>query len=561
MQAAQRSDLIDTLISNFQSRIQTPQKSNILDKSGAPIIKPESIQFRRQAAKKSGSMKKWRPSRLGSEDLFADERTDIVERSIDLSNNDPNAAGVVDTFASTIVGSGLRPHPKLDADALGLSEDEIGEIEEKQKQVYRIWNPLADAAARMSFNQIQFLAQREIVQYGEFLFLAQMFDDPLRPYSLALQTINPLRLKTPIDLNADANIKDGVEIGKYGEPVGYWIKKSANRFGRALDISTNFVRIPARAGHRYKVLHGFPIFEPEQVRGMPFFSPGMKFFRDLSDYLDAELVSAIVTAAFSVFIETGESNPYTTAQAMQTITETGYKSDLTTYDERYEELQPGAILYGNTGEKPHTISAERPGRTFEPFIKSILKSIANSIGIPYPVLFKDFDNMNYASYRSAMLEAWRVFKSRRGWLGEKLCQPVWNMLIEESYLRNDIKMPKFYKNFWQYLQVDWIGPPKGQIEPIKEVQAEILAINNRLKSREESMLESGREFRPTMEQIEKEQDLMDELGIAPESALEAAESEPVGNPDQLNAPFYYQDAFGQWQYDLRSNMGENQDGN
>jgi lambda family phage portal protein len=562
MPQAQRSDLFENLIDAFQARIQTPAKSRILDKSGAPIVKPESIQFHRLAGKKTGTMKKWRPSRLGSDNLIADERVDIVERSIDLSNNDPNAAGVVDTFASTIVGSGLRPHPKLDSDALGLSDDQIGEIEEKQKRVYRVWNPFADAAARMSFNQIQFLAQREIVQYGEFLFLIQMLDDPLRPYSLALQTINPLRLKTPIDLNNEPNIKDGVETGRHGEPKAYWIKKSAARLGRSLDISTNFVRIPARAGHRFKVLHGFPVFEPEQVRGLPFFSPGMKFFRDLSDYLDAELVSAIVTAAFSVFIETGDSNPYTTAQAMQTITETGYKSDFSTYDERYEELEPGSILYGNTGEKPHTISADRPGRTFEPFIKSILKSISNSVGIPYPVLFKDFDNMNYASYRSAMLEAWRVFKSRRGWLGEKLCQPIWNMLIEESYLRKEIKMPKFYKNFWQFLECDWIGPPKGQIEPIKEVQAEILAINNHLKSREESALEAGRDFRPTMEQIAKEQSLMDELEIEPPDAVDATDTEPVGNPQQLQLwPSGYYDNSGNYiPYTFNDSLGETTNG-
>ena len=316
------------------------------------------------------------------------------------------------------------------------------------------------------------------------------------------------------------------------------------------------------AGHRYKVLHGFPILEPEQIRGIPFFSPAMKMFRDLSDYLDAELVSNIVTAAFSVFIETGASDPYGTAQAMATITETGYKSDSSTYDNRYEEIEPGAVMYGNTGEKPHTLAADRPGRSFEPFIKSILKSIANSVGIPYPVLFRDFEGMNYASYRSAMLEAWRVFKSRRQWLNEKLCRPVYNMLIEEAYLRNNIKMRLFYKNFWQYMQCEWIGDAKGQIEPIKEVQAEILAINNRLKSREESLLEQGREFKPTMEQIKKEQILMDELEIQPEAAGENIETEPVGNPTQLslNFPTPFQDQFGVWHYPDLTKSGEYTDG-
>ena len=539
MNESARSAILNSALNQLQSKIAVmpPSKSRILDKSGAPIMKSDSIEYKRLAAKKTGSMRKWRPTRA-----ILDERTDIVERAIDLSINDPNAAGVVDTFASTVVGTGLRPHPKLSADALGLDEQTISKIEDSQKREFAIWNLFADAGQRMTFNQMQFLAQRMIVQYGEFLFLVPMLKDSMRPYSLALQTINPLRLKTPVDLSRDSNIKNGIEIGPYGEPVAYWIKKSETDFARKSDVSTNFLRISAKAGHRWRVLHGFPVIEPEQNRGLPFFTPAMKTFRDLSDFLDAELVSNIVTAAFAVWIETGASDPYGTANAMATITETGYKSDYSNYDERYEEIESGAIMYGNTGEKPHLLAAERPGRTFEPFVKSVLKSIANSIGIPYPVLFKDFDGMNYASYRSAMLEAWRVFKNRRQWLGEKLNAPIWNMLIEESYLRNNIKMPRFYKNFYQYTQCDWIGPPKGQIEPIKEVQAEILAIKNNLKSREESLLESGRDFNATMNQIQKEKKIMDEKDISPAADESTQPTEPAGNPTQLQIwPPYHPD--------------------
>jgi lambda family phage portal protein len=531
MNETARSAILNSALNQLQTRFAVlPQpKSKILDKSGAPIMKSDFIEYKRLAAKKTGSMKKWRPTRA-----ITNERSDIVERAIDLSINDPNAAGVVDTFASTVVGTGLRPHPKLSADALGLDEETISKIEDSQKREFAIWNLFADAGQRMTFNQIQFLAQRMIVQYGEFLFLVPMLKDPMRPYSLALQTINPLRLKTPVDLSRDPNIKNGIEIGSYGEPVAYWIKRSETDYSRKSDVSTNFLRISAKAGHRWRVLHGFPVIEPEQNRGLPFFAPAMKTFRDLSDFLDAELVSNIVTAAFAVWIETGAADPYGTANAMATITESGnYKSDYTQYDERYEEIESGAIMYGNTGEKPHLLAAERPGRTFEPFVKSVLKSIANSIGIPYPVLFKDFDGMNYASYRSAMLEAWRVFKNRRQWLGEKLNAPIWNMLIEESYLRNNVKMPRFYKNFYQYLQCDWIGPPKGQIEPIKEVQAEILAIKNNLKSREESLLESGRDFNSTMDQIEKEKKIMQQKDINPAADESTQPTEPAGNPTQL----------------------------
>ena len=531
-----REQFLENILDRLSAQLQ-PRKSKILNSSGNPIIYPDNIEFRRVAAKQTGSMRKWNPIRLGSDILSASDREMIVSRAVDLSQNDPNAAGVVDQFASTVIGTGLKPHPILSAKTLNLSDDQISEIENRQKEIYENWNPFADAAGKMSFNQIQFLAQRMTVEYGEYLFLLPMLKDESRPYSLALQAINPLRLKTPRDLSRDPNIKDGIELGRYGEPVAYWIKKSESNFNRISDLSTNFLRIPAKAGHRFKVLHGFPILEPEQVRGVSFFAPAMKFFRDLADYLDAELVSAIVTAAFAVFIETGSLDPLGSAQAMATINDTGYKSDSSEYENRYEEIEPGGVYYGNSGEKPHLLEAERPGRTFEPFIKSILKSISNSLGIPYPVLFRDFDGMNYASYRSAMLEAWRVFKSRRQWLGEKLCQPVYQMLIEESYLRGEIELDQFYKNYWNYTKCQWIGPSKGQIEPIKEVQAEILAINNRLKSREESMLEQGRDFKSTMDQILKEKNYMSEKGIEVDEQPGEGSTQPenisVDNQDEV----------------------------
>ena len=42
--------------------------------------------------------------------------------------------------------------------------------------------------------------------------------------------------------------------------------------------------------------------DAEQVRGWPYFTPAMKYFRDLNDLLNAELVSSVVTAALAYFI-------------------------------------------------------------------------------------------------------------------------------------------------------------------------------------------------------------------------------------------------------------------
>jgi len=511
----------------------------IFGPDGRPASLPakQAFQYERRSASRKGTLKTWIPRQLDTSQA-AYERERIAERAIDLVNNDAAASGVVDAFANTVVGPGLNPHPILDADNLGIEKEAASAIERRQKWVFSRWSPFADASGRMTFAGITFLSIRNLIQYGEYFFALPMLGDPLRPYSLSVLPIHPLRVKTPIDLLNRADIKDGIEIDANGAPKAYWIKK-ATVGPWSHDMSANFQRIRAKSGHRYRVIHGYVVNDPEQVRGFSKFSPAMKMFKDLSDYLDAELVSNIVTAAFSLFIESQAANPFDTASAYANLSETAYKSDGSTYTERYEELQPGIIMYGGANEKPHVISAQRPGSTFEPFVTLIAKSISNACGIPYPVLYRDFAGMNYASYRSAMLEAWRVFNTQRKFIGTNLCGPVWRMLNEEAYLRGEFDgygMGDFYANITEYCNAEWIGPPKGQIEPIKEVQADVIAIRNNLKTREETALEQGRDFAANVSKLAEEKEMLEDAGLSSDldesNASGMADSGPEDSDEQ-----------------------------
>jgi capsid protein len=81
--------------------------------NGKPLKPSPAYSYQRTAAKRQGSMKNWIPRRLLGRQQEALERERIVERSIDLINNDPHAAGVVEGFAQTVVGSGLVPQPLI----------------------------------------------------------------------------------------------------------------------------------------------------------------------------------------------------------------------------------------------------------------------------------------------------------------------------------------------------------------------------------------------------------------------------------------------------------------
>ena len=492
----------------------TKAAGSIVGLDGRPLSPSGNYSYRKAAAKRTGSMKNWIPTRYYGPNEESRERRQIVERSIDLVASDPNAAGVVDTYATTVVGSGLAPHATLNPDDLGLSKDAIRAIQHRQRSIYQIWQAEADASGRLSFGTIQYVMLRNTIQYGEYLVLLPMLNDPARKYSLACQMINPMRLCTPVDLATNPSIIDGVEIGEYGQPIAYWIQKSARQIGRgttALAVtSKDYLRVPAKTGHRWNVLHGFIAQDTEQYRGYPMFAPAMKFFRDLNDYLDAELVSNIVTAAFSMFIEVqAGGDPLGLANNMLSLS--GETVD-TTNQVRYQELQPGQIMYGNTGEKPHPITAARPGATFEPFTKTIKKAISMALNIPYPVLFKDPEATNFAGFRSAMLDAWRVFMMRRDWLGQD-CQKIWRMLMEEALLRGDWHYENYYTNESLVTRAEWRGAPKGDIEPIKAAQADVILIEKNLKTRAAAIAERGGDLRATLDQLQEEQKMMHDRGI------------------------------------------------
>jgi len=507
----QGDDLFQRAVGALMSAQAGRRKTVLYDARGNVLPPSATYQYKRTAAKREGSLQNWIPRRLLSRQQESMERERIVERSIDLVNNDPHAAGIVDSFATTIVGAGLRPHPALDADVLGMEKEEVRTLQAAQRAVYDAWSPTADAGGRMTDAGIQFLLQCCMLRFGEYLVLLPMLKDAARPYSLAVQVIHPLRLKTPTDLASDPKIRDGVEMGDYGQPVAYWIKKAPGSAAYTPDTSSNFLRIPAKKGHRWNVIHRFIQDDPDKVRGLPFFAPAMKFFRDLNDYLDAELVANVVTAAYALFIETGDADAWDIADNMMhhDNAETGVDQI------RYEEIIPGSVMYGEKGQKPHSLGNTRPGNTFQVFVKEIKKALAMSLDMPYVTLFKDVEETNYAGMRSAMLDAWRVFSHRRAWLGDSYCNPVRTMLLEEAWLRGHFDAADFYDRMQFYCTCRWVGSPKGNIEPIKEIQADILAIKNKLKARAQSIGEQyGGEWRATFDQLEEEESELEARGLS-----------------------------------------------
>ncbi|WP_447983791.1 phage portal protein [Nitrospira sp. Nam74] len=470
----------------------------------------------------------WSPYGGSADADLLPELADLRERSRELNRNDAFAAAITDTVVANVIGTGLRPQAHIDRTVVTIADDLALQFEQQCERAWQRWIPHADAQNRLDFYDIQSLVYRQILENGEVIILPLMVvDDPSRPYSLALEIIEADRLATPSDLVSDRSVREGVKLGSRGEPIGYYIRKAhpGDVDGALItnDTQEAFNYYPAfnTVSGRPNIYHLYRQKRPGQTRGEPFFAPVLAQFKDLGDYLEAEIVSARVGACFSAFIT--KNDPYAAAA--------GATDSQNTRGQRISSLEPGIIDYLAPGEKVEFASPNRPGGTFEPFTMVVLRSIGAALGLPLELVTKDFSKTNYSSARAAMLEARRFFKNAQQWLGTTLCQPVWEMVIYEAWLREDIPALNIFSDLEaDYLAARWIAPGWGWVDPVKEVDSSINSIKSGLSTLAEECAAQGRDWEEVAEQRAREQTKYKHLGLDEPTKAEAkpgAEGQPA----------------------------------
>jgi lambda family phage portal protein len=190
---------------------------------------------------------------------------------------------------------------------------------------------------------------------------------------------------------------------------------------------------------------------------------------------------------------------------------TGYDRNL--QGQYLESLEPGMIRHLLPGESITSFNPQRPSATFEPFVEKMLRAISAALGLPYELVAKDFSKTNYSSARAALLEARRYFKVRQEWLARKLCQPVWEMVLEEAYLRGELGSISFYENKQYWVNASWITPGWEWVDPLKEAQAAEVGIRNGIITYSDLYSAQGKDWEECFEQRKREQEKIKELGL------------------------------------------------
>lgn len=470
----------------------------------------------------------------GAGDADADTIEDLETlrgRSRDLVRNDPHASGLLDTWVGNVVGDGLVPQSRIDRKAVGLSDVQASEF---QRQAERIWTNAGkylDISGLLEVGELQALILYGLFESGETFTLRRAHPRPSPAgLSLALQVVEADRVTSPPNLLADANVRDGIVLDQDGRHTSYWVRKTHPGAAAASWQPDDFVQVPAvdAASGWPNVWHTYRIRRPGQSHGVPFLAPALTTFRDLQQYIRAELIGAKVAACISLWITVNDPLGEAQAATKKTIAE----NLKTSQDQPVELVQPGTIQRLLPGEKIEGFSPNRPNTAFPQFVNRILRSIGVSISHPYELIAQDFSDTNYSSGRMALTEVRRVYEVYRRWFVRRILQKLYELVLEEAVLRGLLWAPAWSQLREEYTRAIWMGPGWQYVDPSKEVAATGDALDRNMTTLAEELASQGKDWEQVFAQraieIQREKD----LGIRVEKPAQP----DAGAPDDEEEP-------------------------
>jgi lambda family phage portal protein len=459
------------------------------------------------ASSSSQELSAWHPRQASADAEILGSRNKIVARSRALYRNSGWAMGGVDKRVDAVVGPRIWLRAKPDFAAMGQSAEWAARWAMQVESMFRLWGTsvrfLCDVERHDHFGGLVRLSYYHYVLDGEALISIQ-FRERGGPLATCLQVFDPDRLSNPDGRPNDRNLRDGVVLDDDGAAIGYWIRNShPDDVGGTDFAAQKWTYFPRESSTgRPLMVHVFDKKRAHQRRAVGRLASVMGRMKMLENYDKTELQAAVVNATFGLFARTQRSSTDVAAslapagdddenEALESFRAGWYdRADLTFNGARVAVLPDGDTL--------DTIAATRPATNFQAYQRAVLNSIAAALGISGEQLSNEWNGINYSNARTLLNEIWRGLLSDRHLFTSKLCTPVYAAVLEEAIARDLVEVPggkvMFYVMRDALCQCDWIGPGRGYIDPLKEINAAQLRISTGVSNLPDEAAEQGNDW-------------------------------------------------------------------
>lgn len=482
-----------------------------------------------EAADQSRTKATWQGSQATSNEEIRRALYRLRARSRDLAQNNDYMKKILSLHVNNIVGPDgftlkvLARDPKTNA--------VLTDVNAIIKRGFFDWSSRAtcDITGRFALPEMCRVLVRTIVRDGEGLVrvIRGSKKDVGNKYGIALQVIETDRL----DINRSTYLDNGnrivmgVEVNTYGKPVAYYIFNEMEPiFQGSVQAGFKSERVPAD-----EIFHLYVAERPEQQRGVPWVHSCLTTLYHVDQAIEASLVAARVGASRMGFIETPDGNAGPLADGMDEV------------GALYEDFAPGKIGVLPPGYKYTEGQAKYPDQGFTPFIEACLRSVSSSLSLQYHSVGNNLAGVSFSSIRSGELESRDHWKGLQAWFIDVFLNPLYSIWLEQALLNNALcygvtGKPLQITDFDTFNVPEWRGRRWDWVDPLKDMNAKVIAINNGLDSRTNVLAELGRDMDDTWHELSEEGKAAEEMDLAIQGLNEPETLTPTQNEQGDQAP-------------------------
>lgn len=466
---------------------------------------------RYDAAGNGRRIKSWNaPSTGPSRVILGTEK--LRNRAMDSVRNDWGSGSVTQKWTTSLIGVGVTP--RWEADDLNVA--------------WAQWVKEADADCVLNAYAMQALAAREWFSSGE-VFLRRRPRSLLTPLSAPVQVqiigseyCPMFDTKSWSGMPAGNEMRQGIEVNKYGRRVAYWMYKEHphDRIGQTPGLY-DLIRIPAD-----EISH---VFEPKrsgQMRGVSELASVLIRIRSSADFEDAVLDRQKLANLFAAFV----TRPAPPEEDVDFDPLTGLPSYYDPKGNPSAGLEPGIFQELAPGENITFSNPPEAGTTFSEYMRTNGLGTAAGSGMPYELMSGDIQNVSDRALR-VVINEFRRFAEQRQWhlVIPMICQPMVDWWAEAMVLAGmpirrllEMKTPEHAPHGWEY------------IHPVQDVEGKVKAIEAGLTSQTAEISKRGDDPKKVFKQRETDAKLNEQYGLpaapAPKVTPTPAASAPAADP-------------------------------
>ncbi|MFK2904569.1 phage portal protein [Dyella ginsengisoli] len=440
--------------------------------------------------------------------IDAELRTDLDRlraRSRDLFKNNEYAVKFGRAIRSNVVGpEGFRFRADV-KDPSGKADEGANKAIEK---AFATWcrPEQCDVAGKRSFIDLCDAIGLALGRDGEFM-LRKRRGAGAGTFGYQLQLLDMDRLDTFYNLwPADGRnaVIMGVEIDQWRKPVAYHLWN--RHYTESPTVTRYRERVPAS-----EIIHGFIPLEDEQTRGVPWMHAVMRRLNDLNGYREAAVIAARIGASKMGFFTSPDGDPAPVSNGVDGVTPD-------TKGEFITEATPGSFDVLPEGYGFEAFNPDYPHQQFESFNKAALRGVASGLpGMSYHSLNNDLEGVSFSSIRSGTLEEREDWMKIQKWVITQVLVPVYEDWLEMALLAGAItlangsplplaKKAKFQDHIWRGRRWQWV-------DPLKDMAAAVLAIENGLSSPERIADQQGIDIEDVINDIARFQAMLKAKGV------------------------------------------------